>query len=88
MKTEKDLDPSEATAAHTVIPAGFIRRKWLQLPAEDLLHHVHTVYIILRVGNCLYCADLLVGPDEDVVDCTASPPASFAHVMSFLLGYC
>ena len=31
MKTEEELNSSEAILAHTIFPAGFILRKWLRL---------------------------------------------------------
>ena len=46
------------------------------------MFHVHIVYY-LRVGKCLHCEDLLLGPDEGLWR-AASPPTSFCscHIVS------
>ena len=42
--------------------------------------------IILRDGNCLHYKDLIIGPDEDMVDGALHiRQHPFAPVMSFLL---
>ena len=52
------------------------------------MFHVLIVYY-LRVGKCLHCEDLLLGPDEDIVyGALHLRQHPFAPVISFLLGSC
>lgn len=68
MKTKENLDSSKATIVHTIIPAGFIRRKRVRLPSvKSPASHAYNL-IIQRVGNCLKREDLYVVPDENMVD--------------------
>ena len=55
MKTKGDLDPTEATAAHTITPADFIWRKLVLLSAGKPPASRACSVIILRVGSCLRC---------------------------------
>lgn len=82
MKTKGDLDPSEATAAHAVITAGF-------LPTAKI-DTIGFRQIVLRVRNCLYCKDFLVGPDEknDLLRAASPPKSPLPPVMPFLLERC